>query len=89
MYSAPALITSSLMIGTQVSRRPRAMPAETSTQPAWQMAATIVPFSQVLRTRSSSGWERRMASGAKPPGMISASTSVGFTSATLTSDRTG
>jgi hypothetical protein len=34
MYSAPALITSSLMIGTQVSRRPRAMSAETRTQPA-------------------------------------------------------
>ena len=56
IHSAPALIMSSLMAGTEVSRRPLATPAETSTEPPWQIAATRPPLSATAATNRLDGF---------------------------------
>ena len=82
-------MTSSLMIGTQVTRRPLAIPAEASIQPAWQIAATRLPWSCTLRTRFTIAGVRRKFSGANPPGMTIASSCSASTSPIARSALTG
>ena len=55
------------------------MPADTGTQPAWQIAATTLPSPKASRTSFTMAGDRRMRSGAKPPGITTASYSTAFT----------
>jgi hypothetical protein len=48
--SAPAATRSSLIEKNEVALRPFRTPAETSIQPAWQMAATTFPCCVASRT---------------------------------------
>ena len=47
---APALTRSSLIEWNEVAVRPRSTSAETSIQPAWQIAATTLPCWNASRT---------------------------------------
>jgi len=63
-HRAPAFTKSSRMEGKLVTVRPRTMPAEAGTHPAWQMKATGFPASWTARTNSTMARCRRMRSGA-------------------------
>src|ERR1700744_2136204 len=73
-HFAPALMRSVWMDGHEVTVFPFTTPASTSIHGPWQMAATGLPDSTNLRTKSTAGFSMRSLSGwICPPGRISAS----------------
>ena len=72
-YSAPAFTRPSLMPKKQVAYLSITHPAEARSQPAWQMARTILPDSSARRKKSTIASVLRVQSRANPPGATTAS----------------
>ena len=80
---------SSLIEKKLVARLPLRMPAEAGIHPAWQMAAITLPSANASRTSFTIAGDRRIRSGAKPPGMTTASYSTAFACSAWMSTVTG
>ena len=72
-----------------VARRPLRIPAETSIQPAWQMAATVFPELFMSLTKATIAGLRRIRSGEYPPGITTASKSLALAWSAFRSGLTG
>src|SRR5699024_7282678 len=84
----PALTRSVRMVGTEVSSRPSARPVSTSSQGAWQIAATGLPSAAKARARNCAVSSPRGASALRgPPGSTRASTSAALTESCAASTR--
>ena len=84
-YSAPAAVTSGASAGYAAVRRPVSVPAAASTCGAWHSWATGWSVPMKWRTIRCTSGSLRMYSGARPPGMTSATYCAGSTSANATS----